>query len=368
MIYFLVNNNYHMLDVYEHCINLKDYEKSLIQIPHTLDVLNRDENFIDILTYNSPLNGFRNLFNIYKIKKKEKEIKKELKLNKNDILFVYTEFEVLNQYIISLFKKFGARVYVIEDGGFPTYLTYGVKSEKTLPFKEKIRLFYTKYILGYSFVEYLYFNKLVFPQINEKYIDGVLLYLDVLVNRNIKKYIVKRNIKKMKLNSNNAIFLNEKMYCYYCTKKEYANILENILSIMNNRFEKTYFKFHPRETKEDKIWQLKIVNKFDKVHIIEEHSPIENLLEKYDSKFIFSFLSAALLNLNAMGVIPVYIYHLYKSIYKNSVFNQINIVLINAEYEFLNKTYNNLEDVGFKNSLKNLTTRTLDEIIKEKNE
>lgn len=71
MIYFLVNNNYHMIDVYEHCANIKDYEKSLIQIPHTLECIDEDENFRNIYTFKSLLNGDKSFFHFFKIKNRK---------------------------------------------------------------------------------------------------------------------------------------------------------------------------------------------------------------------------------------------------------------------------------------------------------
>jgi hypothetical protein len=346
LIYFLVNNNYHLLDVYEHCKYLKSYEKSLIQIPHTLECIQESGIFNNIYTFNTPFKGLKNFFNVFKAKQIEKNIKNKISVTKDDILFVYTEYEVLNQYVISLFKKNGAKVYVIEDGGFATYLTYSVLNEGKLTLKEIIKLLYLKYILGYKFVKFLKYNGIVFPQIEDKFIDGVLLYLDVKIIRNIKKILISKNHRKLTLNEKKAIFLNEKMYDYYCSKKEHKIILNDILQKMSQKFEKIYFKFHPRETEDDKKWQLKILNQYHNVQIIEEKTPIENLLEKYDAKYVFSFFSAALLNVNAMGAIPVYVYHLYDRIAENSVFKQIDSVLKNLSYNFIDKDYN-CKNVGF---------------------
>lgn len=361
MIYFLVNNNYHMIDMYQHCENLKGYEKSLIQIPHTLDTINSHDAFLKVYTFETPFKGLKNLFNLIKIKKIEKNIIVSLKIASSDVLFVYTEYEVLNQFIIRLFKKAGAKVYIIEDGGFPTYLSYAVKNDSKLPIKKRIKLLYFKYILGYRFLEYLYYNKIVFPQINEKYIDGVLLYLDISIIRNIKKYILIKPIKEFILDEKKGIFLNEKMYEHYCTKQQYELILDNILYNMSNKFQIVYFKFHPRESTENRKWQTEIIKKYTNVHIIEENLPVEKLLEKYNAKYIFSFLSAALLNLNAMGAVPVYMYHLYSEISSNNVFKQINLILKSTKYNFLN-SYENIESVGFKvneeedNKIANLNT------------
>lgn len=364
MIYFLVNNNYHMLDVNEHCKELVEYKKSLIQIPHTLDIITSNESFVNILTYETTFTGILNFFNIYKVKEKEREIKKSLNITSDDILFVYTEYEVLNQYIIYLFKKANAKVYIIEDGGFPTYLTFSVKNDDKLSFKQSVKKIYLNYFLGYDFVEFLKYNNIVFPLINEKFIDGVLLYLDVDIIRNIKKFIISKNQNKLSLDDDIAIFLNEDMYSHYCTKEEYIKILENILLNMSKKFKKVYFKFHPRETAENKQWQLKVINQLSKITVIEENMPVEILLEKYNAKYIFSFLSAALLNVNAMGVVPIYIYHLYPDISNNSVFKYISLILNKANYKFMKADFN-INNVGFKTDIKNSSTFMLNNFIED---
>ncbi|MDH4944068.1 polysialyltransferase family glycosyltransferase [Sulfurimonas sp. C5] len=362
MIYFLVNNNYHLLDVYEHCKNLRKFEKSLIQIPHTLECISKDENFNNIFIFKTPFSKMKNYFNIINVKKIERKVKSKLTINANDILFVYTEYEILNQYIITLFKKNGAKVYVIEDGGFPTYLTYSIEDTEPLSLKEKIKLFYFNYFLGYRFVNFLKYNNLIFPQINENYLDGVLLYLDINIVRNIKKFLLSKNKKQLDLDKSKALFLNEKIYEYYCSKSEYSDILKICIEKMIDKFEIVYFKFHPKETEENKLWQLKILNQYSNVEIIQDNSPVENLLVIYKTKYVFSFLSAALLNLNAQGAVPVYIYHWFDNILENNVFQNIDNILHNIGYKFINKNCE-ITDVGF--SSKNYDDLKLDTFLKE---
>jgi hypothetical protein len=279
MIYFLVNNNYHMIDVYEHCANIKDYEKSLIQIPHTLECIDEDENFRNIYTFKSLLNGIKSFFHFFKIKKIEKQIKFDLQINKFDILFVYTEYEVLNQYIMNLFKNAGAKVFVLNEG-LATYVTYCARNESKFTLKERVQLIYFKYILKYKFVEFLKYNNMLFPQINELFINGVLLYLDVKIDRNIQKYVIEKSSNFLSLNKNKAIFLNEKMYDHYCSITEHIGMLENCLMIVSNKFETVYFKFHPRETEDNRKWQIDVINKFHNVQIIQENGPMQHLKMK----------------------------------------------------------------------------------------
>jgi len=347
MIYFLVNNNYHYIDTLKHCMDLQNNDKALIQIPHTLTEIKENRHFKDIYTFYTPFKELKNYFNIYKVKKVEKNITKSLNISERDILFVYTEYEILNQYVIDRFHKTRAKVYIIEDGGFPTYLTYSVKSDKSLPVKKLIKLLYLKYILGYNYVEFLYYNNIIFPQISEKYIDGVLLYLDVPILRKIKKYIIQSEQKEVSLDKTKAIFLNEKLYDYYCTREEYEAILDDAMSHLSENFKEVYFKFHPRESVGNRIWQLNIVSKYTNVTLIDNNEPIENILEIYNAKYVFSYLSAALLNLKRIGATPIYIFHMYPELSTNPVFVRIQKILIDLNYKFINDFDTVYEDFDF---------------------
>jgi hypothetical protein len=346
LIYFMVNNNYQLLDVYEHCKNLKSYDISLIQIPHTLDIVAKHSIFARVYTFESPFKGLMNALNIANVRMVEKDIEKSLIFTERDTLFFYTEYEVLNQFVIRTFKAVGGLVYLIEDGGLPTYLTYGVKSNAKLNIRERLKLFYFNYVVQYDFVEFLKYNNVIFPQINEKYIDGVLLYLDVSIVRNIKKHLISRSRNDLKLDESKAIFLNEKMYNSYCSKEEYRLILEDCFKKMINNFNKVYFKFHPRESESNKLWQLEILAKYPSIELISDNAPIEKLLEEYQAKYIFSFLSAALLNINALGGIPVYLYPLYEQLSKNVVFKKLDSILTGANYSFIGNDFD-VANVGF---------------------
>ena len=361
MTYFLINNNYHLIDLSLHYTIMQNKDISLIQIPHTLEVLGEDDRFRNIYTFQTPFKELKNYFNPFKVKQSEKEINNQLNLSKNDTLFVYTEYELLNQYIIAKFKNCGAKVYVIEEG-FMTYNTYSISSDNKLNLKMKIKLFYLKYILSYEYVEFLFFNNIVFPQINEKYIDGILLYFDVPISRNIQKYMIKKVKNKIFLDETKTIFLNEKMYDYYCTKDEHEVILHDILLNLSKLFLNVYFKFHPSETEKNINWQLEIIEHYPNIIIIKDKSPIEDILEQYNAKYIFSYFSVALLNVYAMNATPIYIFHKYKVFSNSVVLNNVQNILKSFGYNFL-KNYEEFSEVGFK-SISNINKYILDDILK----
>lgn len=363
MIYFLVNNNYHLVDVNKHLKSLKDFEKSLIQIPHTLELVKEDENFKNIYTFNSPFIGLKNFFNYFKINQTHNIVKNELIIDKNDILFVYSEYEILNQFIITLFKKSGAKVYILDENSLSTYLTYSVKSDDKLNLKQKIKLYWLKNIIGYKYTKYLYFNGIVFPQLDDKFIDGLLMYNDIKNKRDIKNYLIKNDVVNIKLDSKKAMFLNEKMYDYYCTKEEHSKILNDILNNLSQKFEIVWFKFHPRENEANKEWQYKIIEQYKNVKIVNDNSPIENIIEEYNAKYIFSFFAVALLNLKELGCVPIYLFHFYDEIMRNTAFKEHYLTLQTLNYQFL-KDYNipDFNSVGFNHNISQ--NYTLEKFIK----
>lgn len=347
MIYFLVNNDYHFLDVLENIKHLKDYEKCLIQIPHRLNVIESHKDFKKVYTFNSPFKNLNRLYNFFKTRKILKENPK-LEIKSSDILFFYTEYEILNQVIASEFKLNGGKVFLIEEG-LATYLTYSALHKNPLPLKQQLQLFYLKNILRYHYIEFLNINNIIFPQISEKYLDGLLLYLDVNINRNIKKYLIKKEVTILDLDPQKALFLNERIYDYYCSKKDFELIIYDIIDKISFKFKNVWFKFHPSETVENKKWIKKILSGINNIIFIEESEPIEILITKYNSKYVFSFFSAALLNLYFRGVIPIYIFHIYDKISKQEVSKNVRYILDNLNYNFIKSNFSNIEDVGFKN-------------------
>ncbi|MDQ5929211.1 MAG: hypothetical protein QG594_989, partial [Bacteroidota bacterium] len=143
MIYFLINNNYHLYDVKLHLNNLANFKVSLLQVPHTLDEITNDiaALFVEVFTFQRLIESKLNYVNIFRLSKLYKNIKNSLHIGSNDVLFVYTEYELLNHYLIACFKNAGAKVYIIDEG-IATYLTYSMLSDKPVPVKERFKLWW----------------------------------------------------------------------------------------------------------------------------------------------------------------------------------------------------------------------------------
>jgi hypothetical protein len=115
----------------------------------------------------------------------------------------------------------------------------------------------------YTETYFNFLNGMDFPQVSDCLIDGVFLYRNVSIARDIPKIIIRKEVEKMeKLNENAVLFLNEKMYEFYTTMSDHLNILEDILIKLSAQFETVYFKFHPVEAVVNKELQKKLSKNF----------------------------------------------------------------------------------------------------------
>ncbi|MGE6220118.1 polysialyltransferase family glycosyltransferase [Nubsella zeaxanthinifaciens] len=359
MIYFLINNNYHFYDL-ELLIKDSEFECALIQVPHTLAIVTENPRYSKIYNFEYFYKGFLSLFNFKKISKIHKQVDIEIKVHKEDVLFVYSDYEILNQYIIAKFKKAGCKVYILEDG-LATALVYNLTT-KPLPFKQRLELLIFRYLLGYSYTEMVFENENYYPVINDQYVDGVCFYLETKIKRNIPIYYLKNNTKRLEhLQDNVAVFLNQDTYLFDQSEESYFEDLQLIFSQISKNFSKIIFKFHPRETEEKKK-QIKLaLNNYVNIEYIENKIAVEDLIRSINPKYAISYYSSSLKNLFFLGVEPVFIYHLLPSISNNEFSIILTKYLTNLNYTFLNSfeelspKYNtNLSMVAVTNQLKDL--------------
>ena len=335
MVYFLVNNNSHIVDFTNLYPDIKDMKLSLIQVPHTLNIIISNHCFEYIYLYQKLKISFIQLFLSYKMNKRElNKIDTELYIQKDDTLFVYTEFELVNQYIIEKFNKIGARVYLLENGAATSYLFMSAKYKKSI--KNDIRLLFLKLLYGFNNTRLLYDGRSTFPILKDNCIDAVFFYLKPKrIIRNIKAYSIKQNIKQIdSLNSQTIIFLNQGIYSLFDNFDCYLNTLNNAINHLSYNFNKIYFKFHPREPVEI-INKVRMVIEKNNGIIIDSKMAIEEIIENYKPKYAISFYSFALINLAFMGIEPIFIYSFIPNYKKIQVLNHFDIYLKSLNYNFV---------------------------------
>lgn len=335
MIYFLVNNNYQLYDAREHLASLGDV--SLLVIPHSINSPNYG-GFKRVHYLDFHFRGYTDITSWVGSFQLRLALRREFTITDSDVLFFYTEFEPMNHVVASHFKKAGARIFIIEDGGFATYVPFRSASSEPLTLKERLRSVFIRLSSALPSIRFQKINGVVFPWLPDSLIDGVCLYRPVSIRRKIPTYLIKRSEPvSVRPIAHSVIFLNADMYKLYQTEDEYLSALEKIMDALCGGFETVYFKYHPRETEEwrDKIFNVVLI-KHRSVVVITNNSGIEDTVEDLRPAVVASFFSAALLSLKDRGVEPLYLYHLFNELNCQPIFVETTSILQEWCYKFPN--------------------------------
>jgi len=324
LIYFIVNNDFHV----EYVLSLIEKHKykniSIIRIPYSLKKT-CTEISNNVITINTPFrtkNKFWNPINFYNIKK---YINKNIKIQKDDIFIFFTEYDPINQYIIYKAKRNKAKTILVEEG-IATYYTFLNSHKYELNFLEFIKLKYLQYIVGFHYFNYIKIGDKLFAQMNDKYIDNILLCLDININRNIKRIKIEFPSKKIdNLNNDRAVFLNQPLYESYLTEEEYFLTINKLISIISKRHNEIYFKFHPRDNEIIKKNLYSIINQ-DNVHFIDEIS-INDFILLHKPKYAYGVFSDALLKLYYQGLTVTFMYKYIKNMNNHPVLKGVETMI-----------------------------------------
>ncbi len=333
-IFFLVNNNFHLIDVRSHLSDLKLAEVHLICIPHTLDRIGTIAGVKEIHYFDSPFIGSGSIFNVVKVRQREKEISASLQFSPSDTLLIYTEYEPLNHYVACLMKKNGGSVYVLDEG-LGTYLTFSQDSDLRMPLKQTFKLLWSRYVLHYS-MKYLYLNQMIFPQMRDELFDGLLTYRNFNCVRDIPLVRIKKpDVKKLDLDNDTCIFINGDIYNFYTSWSSYIEELVEIMEQLCVNFKNVYFKFHPREPQDIRDKIAAVLSVYDNLTVLQGTGPVEMCIEQLRAGYAVSYVSTSLLNLASYGVQIAYIFQLMPSTSNSdlsvslaSVFRSLGIRLV----------------------------------------
>jgi hypothetical protein len=336
MICFLVNNTYQLYDARIHLntFKLSGFSVGLLEVPHSL--VNPNYSGFDFIysfksfQYKNFIRCWINALSLNRI------LDQKISPSKGDVLFLYTEYEPFNQLIAARFKTAGARVYLIEDGGFATYVPFHSVLSEPLTIKQRMQEVIFRAYPGMSILRFHKMNGIVFRWMKDVLLDGVCLYRPVKIARKVDSILIKRPVTTT-LNSiqDTVIFLNESIYDCYQTPEKYISGLDLIVRSLCDGFTVVYFKFHPRETDgwRQKI-QQEVLSRYPKLIIIKENTGIEGLVEQYRPEVVTSYFSAALLNLQEKGVEPMYLYHLIEDLRDQPVYKIVTSILEDWSYSF----------------------------------
>lgn len=330
MIYFLVNNGYQYFDVEAHLkLGIK---ASLIIIPHKIDDYDKTR-FKGTYHFETPWKSRRWML-IWPVRQLIRKINTSLFPASGDILFCYTEYEPVNQYVMARFKAAGAQVYLIEDGGVASYIANICTQPDPLTLKEIFLQFWTRYAITSPNYHSFKIGGEVFPRINDDAIDALLYYKPVLVARTIRRILISRPTQQIETQSNTLLFLNQPLYESYETPKRYLEVLKKVICGLAPQFKNIYFKFHPRDSQ---AWRERIQtcvrSACPRAIIVQEDHPVEFVIKEYSPKFVASFFSSALMGLTEMGIEPLFLYRLL-DLNQSRPLTTLDKILTELSYEF----------------------------------
>lgn len=340
MIYFLVNNDYQLLDANRHASRLhKDRQSlTLIQVPHSLQCAPADGLYDRIETFASPMHAHRWFAAWPRYFRAWRDMQRRLKPAVGDVLVIYTEFELLNHCAVLHFSRSGAMVVHIEDGGVGTYIPFASVESQSLSLRQRLVAWMTRRLPGMGDTCFKKINGIVFPWRPDSQIDLLCVYRKFKPARQIKTEIISSEIeaKKITRTLGRVVFLNECIYDHYQDERSYLQGLDRILEALSAGYSEVFFKFHPRETEE---WRERIhsqvIARFAQVQVIQESAPFELLLERYAPEALASYIATPLLNLAGTGVEPLFLFHLLEDLRDQPIFAQLTAVLLHWNYRFV---------------------------------
>lgn len=364
MIYFLINNDYHLdLDL-KLIQQLDSKEIGLIQVPQRLDVITKSEYFSKIISINEIDTSLKRLIiNFNNNKKKLKYIDKKISIKKEDILLVHTDMIFVNQYIISKFFDVKAKIFMVEDG--TATIAYNPIENLKISWKDIIRGSILKYLYRFRFFYIKNFGSEVLPIMDDFIFKGVILRFGNSIKRNIPVFKI-NTIQEINIikEENGAIFFNQPLYNFFLTEDDYLFFLQKTFPCSNS-FTHFYFKFHPSDNESFKEKCLIMLNKFfPNIIIVLENMTAEKIIYKYPVKYTLTINSTASLNLIDLGFVPIFLNNIFKNKFPDLSFDLFDNLLDSMEFNYPL----NIDDIkpGFSVLKKNLADTnylTLKDII-----
>lgn len=339
MIYFLVNNDYQLLDANRHARQLRQARSlvSLILVPHALQCAPEPELYEKVERFEAAVRGRRWLAAWPRYFRDWRLLQERIRPTAQDVLVIYTEFELLNHCAVLHFRSAGAKVIHIEDGGVGTYVPFANVESQRLTLRERLIAWMTRRLPGMADTTFKKINGVVFPWRPDSQIDVLCVYRKFQPARHIRTVTIKNDAEAAEIHpvAGRVVFLNECIYDHYQDAATYLDGLNHILKALTAGYREVFFKFHPRETSawRDRI-QSRVLSKYPEIQMIQESAPFELLLSRYEPEALASYFATPLLNLAGTGVEPLFVFHLLKDLRNQPVFAQLATLLHGWNYRF----------------------------------
>ena len=339
MLYVLVNNDYQLQALGRHGIASHDGGAgiTLITVPHALSATIAENRFAAVHRFDTPLGRTRMPLTLWRYASRAREVAATLRPGPGDTLLFFTEAEWLNQIVVQHFHARGARVVMLEDGGFATYIPMSMAASEPLTWRERCIQAAYRLVPGLARSRLFKVNGHLFPRLPDDAIDAIALYQDVPLHRDVAIRRVRRPARKTcELRPGSVLFLNERMYDHYQGAEVYLAGLRHLMRTLVTGFDAVQFKFHPREPQDWKhrIGEL-LAREFPAIEIIDRPGTIEEMILDYRPEVLASYFSAGLLSIEYQGIEPLYLYPLLDDLVDQPVFTIATRILTAWGYRFV---------------------------------
>ena len=339
MLYVLVNNDYQLQALARHDLAAHGDGSgiALIKVPHALSATIDARQFAAVHCFETPLGHSRMPFTLWRYRVRAREVAATLRPQPGDTLLFFTEVEWLNQIVVQHFRARGARIVMLEDGGFATYIPMSVADSEPLSWRERCVEAAYRLLPGLAKSRLFKVNGQLFPRLPDSSIDAIGLYQDVPLHRQGATCRVRKPARKScEIRRGSVLFLNERMYDHYQSGEAYLRGLRRLMKALSDGFESVQFKFHPREPAE---WKRRIrellVSEFPAIELIDRPGTIEEMILDYRPAVLASYFSAGLLSIEYEGIEPLYLYPLLDDLVNQPVFEIATRILTAWGYRFV---------------------------------
>lgn len=300
---FLINNEYHYSLACNFIKNegVKAEDVKFILIKHVFNnskVKMKTEEYNCIPRLIESKLDYINVFKHFSLRQKIGK----LKFSEKSILFIFTEFELVNCAIVKAARKQGARIVLVEDGGIASYIQFVLKGNRN-----SFRFIIPKLILQITEVKETRIDNYLHSRMPDRYFDSLVYSLPLKHSRDIKTLISNSFYNTDELvgecRENGAMYINQDLYHSYMDFDEYLkSTIHVIRDIINECSGKSIiFRFHPRDNKRQTI-ELVLSKEFDALEFDYGDLIIEDVIISKGISKVYGYNSSALFLLGKRGI------------------------------------------------------------------
>lgn len=338
MIYISIDNDYHFEQASSlvNKLNLRREQVKIISHHSPRNNNVKEADFEVILVKGHPLSdgmSFRKLASHLKSHLHILDLNQVIDFKGNDILIIFTEYQLNNAVLAKKMKMAGGKVYLFDEGiGF--YFNNSTHHKKSLSFKKLI----FKFILYFHGIPVLPKNahEGVIFSIKDVLIDKIYLRALIPINRNVPIEISPlSDVRRSRLSSEHetaAFFVATNFDCFGL-KKEEMELARKVINHLTKVFSKVYIKIHPSDyfSKND-VYDFYLSFNSKNLQVVDNSINAIKVIELYNPRVVVGSMSTVLFDAISEGAEAIFTYHLLPYVENFGVYTH---TLVSLSYNFV---------------------------------